>query len=145
MRAIAAPRVKIDTVAVLEALPFVSETIEQYLVGGLGLSSDTPEPMLLRLAIQEAVTNVIRHSYAGREPGRVVLELTCEDDEIVAIVRDRGIPFDPTSDEYKMPDPDQLIEAGRGIGIIRQVMGCIEYCYDPEQGNELTMRKKLWE
>jgi serine/threonine-protein kinase RsbW len=145
MRAFAAPRVRVDAMATLEALPFMSETIEQYLVSGLGLSSDTPEPMLLRLAIQEAVTNVIRHSYAGRDPGWVELELTCDDGEIVAVVRDQGIPFNPTSDEYEMPDPAQLIEAGRGIGIIRQVMGRIEYRYDPELGNELTMRKKLWE
>jgi serine/threonine-protein kinase RsbW len=143
-QAAAAVRLKVDALATLDALPFVSETIEQYLVRGLGLSSDTPEPMLLRLAIQEAITNVIRHSYTGQEPGRVVLELFREEDEIVAVVSDQGIPFDPTSDQYQMPDPDQLVEGGRGIGIIRQVMGRIDYHYDAAHGNQLTMRKKLW-
>ena len=92
------------------------------------------------LALQEMVTNVLRHGYALDEtkPIEVVFELS--DDNLVIVLRDQGPEFDPltydtTDCEGKGAMPTE--SGGFGIHIARMVMDRVEYA---REGGWNTLR-----
>ena len=59
------------------------------------------------LIISEAVSNVVRHAYRGRAPGRLELEVSVDDGMLTLVVADFGVGMSP--------DPDN---SGLGIGML---------------------------
>ena len=110
----------------------------------VGLMEQNAWPMRecfgVRLALEEAVVNAIKHGNR-MEPDKQVFiacELTAE--EITVVIEDEGEGFKPED----VPDPtdDENLEnpGGRGIMLIRSFMNAVAY---NERGNRLTMIKKL--
>jgi len=99
----------------------------------------------IQLAVDEACANVVSHAYEGMEPGE--MEISCELDEqaLTIRVRDWGPGFEP--DEIPDPDVEAPLEertpGGLGLFLIKKVMDQVHYACDPEQGNTLTMTKRL--
>jgi len=95
-------------------------------------------------AVDEAVTNIILHGYAGKE-GMVEVELERQDDALVVRLRDRAPQFDPTS--ISAPDLTLRLEqrrpGGLGIYLIRRLVDRIQYRVPAQGGNELTLVKQL--
>jgi serine/threonine-protein kinase RsbW len=99
----------------------------------------------IQLAVDEACANVVNHAYRGMDPGD--MEVSCFHDEraFSVCVRDWGRSFAPEA----VPEPD--VEApleertlgGLGMFLMKQVMDQVHYRFDPEQGNELKMTKRL--
>jgi len=134
----------VSAYASLKSLPLFSQIIRRFLVEGCDLSAESPETVQCRLAIQEAVTNVLRHAYRDREPGRIEIELTREEDHVVARIRDEGVPFDPRTARDAMRKPGEPAEGGYGLPIIAGVMTEIDYEFVAGRGNELVLRKRMW-
>ena len=61
-------RLAVDVLARKENIRLVSDTVQLFLADGAELRHDEPQATKLRLAIMEAVTNVVRHAYAP-DPG----------------------------------------------------------------------------
>ncbi len=99
----------------------------------------------LRLAVDEACTNIIEHGYAGSEPGPIEVSFDAGEGEVVVAIADRGKPFDPKS--VRVPDLDSRWEDRRvgGLGwyLVRRSVDEVAYDSDPEQGNRLTLVKKV--
>lgn len=96
----------------------------------------------LRLAIDEACTNVIKHAYQGNPNEEVSLAITIEPTHVTVRIRDWGIPFDQAT--YRRPNVMELSRerrsGGLGVDIIRRLMDEVEY--RNEKGtNEITMTK----
>jgi serine/threonine-protein kinase RsbW len=95
------------------------------------------------LAVQEMVTNVLRHAYDfdDSQPVEVVFDLKADAVEIS--LRDRGPEFDPLQHDLRaLANPEEMpIETGGyGIYIARMVMD--DVVYERHQGwNEVRMRK----
>jgi serine/threonine-protein kinase RsbW len=95
-------------------------------------------------AIDELVTNVIEHGYAGR-PGRVDVSASRIGDEIVLVIRDDAPPFDPRS----VPEPplDLPLErrplGGMGVHLARTLTDRVDHRILPTGGNEVTVHKRL--
>jgi anti-sigma regulatory factor (Ser/Thr protein kinase) len=95
-------------------------------------------------AVDEAVTNVFTHGYAGNG-GYISVRCQITGNEVEIIINDNGIQFDPA----KVPLPDLSSDlqdrrvGGLGIYIMRQMMDAVEYNFDAISGNELTLRKKI--
>jgi serine/threonine-protein kinase RsbW len=93
----------------------------------------------VRLALQEAVVNAIKHGH-GHDP-RMVVRTRCRvtDDQVLAEVEDEGTGFDPT--EVSDPTaPENLGEpGGRGLFLMRQCMTWVRY---NSQGNCVTLCKR---
>jgi anti-sigma regulatory factor (Ser/Thr protein kinase) len=88
------------------------------------------------LCLEEACTNVIRHSGA-REAMQVALRF--DGDALVCKVRDRGRGFDTTSfDPEAVPDP--LASEGRGLYLISRIMD--ELRLRSDGGLEVEMVKR---
>ena len=96
--------------------------------------------MAVELALQEAVTNAIRHGCGGDASKQLQCSLNCDDSgEIVITVRDPGTGFDPHAVPNPL-DPDNMLKpSGRGIFLINGLMDEVQYV---DGGRELKMRKR---
>lgn len=98
----------------------------------------------LKLAVDEAITNIITHGYAGMNPGSIILSLEIDPDKIIVNITDFGHAFEPS--EAEAPDVDAGLEdrstGGFGLFFIHQTMDEINYEIT-EGGNRLTFIKQL--
>jgi serine/threonine-protein kinase RsbW len=125
--------------ATLEALEDVVPVLRDTAAGLL------PEGRLDRfeIALVEALTNIIRHAYAGRNDGRIDIGITMEQRTLTVVLRDNGIAADPA--HFKAAEPkdvgdaiDDLPESGWGLDLIRQCSDGMTY-RRLASGNELTL------
>ena len=105
-----------------------------------------PEDLIadIVLAVDEALSNVIRHGYDGRPGENIDISVKAiKDDKLgegVEIrIRDFGkqVPLDKICGR----DLDDLRPGGLGVHIIRSVMAHTEYAHAPDGGMTLLMRK----
>lgn len=99
----------------------------------------------LQLAVDEACANVVQHAYEGMEAGDMEVSCSFDDECLIIRVRDWGRSFVP--EDVPEPDVDAPLEertlGGLGLFLIRQCMDQVEFSFDAELGNELTMTKRL--
>jgi serine/threonine-protein kinase RsbW len=98
----------------------------------------------LKLAVEEACTNIIIHGYAGMNPGSIILKLVFTGLTVVVTITDFGHPFEPC--EPPVPDVRAKLRdgvtGGFGLFLIYQTMDSVGY-QTAEDGNHLTFVKKL--
>ncbi len=98
----------------------------------------------LKLAVDEACTNIITHGYAGMNPGSIILSLEMAPNKVVVTITDFGHPFEPS--EASAPDVEAGLEdlpmGGFGLFFIYQTMDEINY-ETTEDSNHLTFIKQL--
>lgn len=94
----------------------------------------------IRLAVDEAVTNILTHGYDGS--GEIELELSIDGADLVVRLRDAAPPFDSTLVEPPDPGPaeDREKPGGFGLFLIKNSMDKLVH-HKLENGNELTMIK----
>jgi anti-sigma regulatory factor (Ser/Thr protein kinase) len=99
---------------------------------------------LVRLAVDEACSNIIAHAYGGEGDG--VIECSCHprEDHLTVILRDQGQPFDPES----VPPPnlsddlEQRTGGGLGLYFIREIMDEVDFDSEPGAENVLILVKR---
>jgi serine/threonine-protein kinase RsbW len=74
----------------------------------------------VEVAMTEALSNVICHSYEGRPRERLQLSLDIDESRLALGIRDRGQPFDP--ERYQPPDLDEPATGGYGVFLIEELM-----------------------
>jgi len=93
----------------------------------------------VRLALEEAIVNAIRHGNKGDPAKSVQVRYRVTDREVVTEIQDEGPGFDP----YNIPDPlaPENLESptGRGLFLIRYYMTSVTF---NERGNCLTLCKE---
>jgi anti-sigma regulatory factor (Ser/Thr protein kinase) len=125
--------------------PETLEAIQRFVVDGCRKAgADDATAFDLRLAVDEACTNVAVHGYAGVEPGPIGVVLESDGARIRVTIADRGVPFSPE----RVKPPDLAADAERapgGLGwhLIRQVTDEIEYHSDTDSGNRLVLGRRL--
>jgi phosphoserine phosphatase RsbU/P len=107
---------------------------------GLGDS----ETYAVELAIDEACTNIIEHAYRGEDRGDIECTFESSNDCLTIVIRDHGLPFDPST--LADPDLDADIEnravGGLGVFLMKQLMDEVRFEPLGEAGNLLTMVKR---
>ena len=94
-------------------------------------------------AVDEAVSNIIEHSYKGEDKGKIACTCISDADSFTVILEDYGIPFNPNS----VPLPDlnvplkQRKDHGLGFFLMHQWMDEVhfEFC---QNCNRLVMVKR---
>lgn len=105
---------------------------------------DIPKDVVLdlKLAVDEACTNIIEHGYKGMDPGSIILSFRIEPDRILVQITDFGHVFEPV--QVPKPDVEAALEerelGGLGLFLIYQTMDNIDY-QSSEEGNTLTFTK----
>jgi serine/threonine-protein kinase RsbW len=92
---------------------------------GVGRSAGASEETVadLKLAITEAVANVVRHAYPEGTAGRVTVELLATPDKLEIAVSDTGRGLGDA--DLSVPD-ESPGEGGMGLSIIRAVADEVE-------------------
>lgn len=100
---------------------------------------------LMRLAIEEIATNIIKYSYPGDAPGPICVDCAAAGGVLQVLIRDRGAPFDP----HDAPPPDLSADLARrpvgglGLFLVRELSDDLHYRHDPAtRWNELTIVKR---
>jgi serine/threonine-protein kinase RsbW len=93
----------------------------------------------VRLALEEALVNAIRHGNQG-DPGKQVrVRYRVTADEVWAEVEDQGQGFDPAGVADPI-SPERLERpSGRGLLLMRHYLSSVEY---NQRGNAVTLRKR---
>lgn len=97
----------------------------------------------IRLAVDEAYTNIIKHSYNYDENKSVDIELGYNGNEFWVSLLDTGEAFDPSN--YSEPDVRQQIKnkkrGGVGVYLIKKLMDDVRYT-NKGSTNVIRMTKK---
>jgi serine phosphatase RsbU (regulator of sigma subunit)/anti-sigma regulatory factor (Ser/Thr protein kinase)/transposase len=98
----------------------------------------------IKLAIDEACSNIIRHAYRGVTDGKILLEMGIGIRDLKIVITDYGKPFDFRS--VKDPDLNYYVDIGKkgglGIWLIKKVMHRVAYKAYGDH-NELILYRKL--
>lgn len=93
------------------------------------------------LAVDEACSNIIRHSYKNDHTKEIELTICTEPDCLSIVVQDKGIEFDINCIEKR--DVSEVKPGGLGIYIIQNIMDTVEYSRTKDGCNKLSMIKKI--
>lgn len=98
----------------------------------------------MRLAVEEAVVNVIEYAYPIGEEGEIEVCMTADGECLKAVITDAGRPFDPTLKEgvdISLSAEERQI-GGLGIHLLRGLVDDVHYDY-VNGHNTLTLTKRL--
>lgn len=118
----------IDVPAVPTSLDVVQDTFATWW-DGLGID-DPQRRFRFETALVEIAANVIEHTRrADTEHGRrFMLDLGVEDDELVAVLSDNGMPVDIDLSAVTMADPED--EGGRGLALAIAALDRLEHRHE---------------
>ena len=92
----------------------------------------------IRLALDEALSNAVRHGNGGDPAKHVTIEYNISDRAFEASVTDEGLGFAPN----QIPDPTQQENldrpCGRGVMLMKAYMSRVSF---NKQGNQVTLIK----
>ena len=118
-------------------LPVVRSTVSE-LAAVWGF--DNEHCRSITLAVDEALSNVIRHAYKNRCDQEIELNCQAHSDSLEFSFVDRGEAADPS--RVCARPLDEIALGGRGTHLIRQIMDEVHYERVPE-GNRLRLKKYL--
>ena len=123
------------------------EGLSAIIIDAVMSSEDMPsdEGLLfkLRLAVEEAVENIVNYAYSDGA-GYLEADTSVKDGVLSIVLQDAGVPFNPLDKE----DPDITLSAedrpigGLGIFLCKKLMDSVEYEF-VNGCNKLTIRKRI--
>lgn len=96
----------------------------------------------IQMAVDEACSNIIEHSYEGEGQGDIICTCTVFNDRLAIELVDFGQPFDPS----RVPTPDvntaleQRKRGGLGLFFINKLMDHIEFQFIPSNDPDVSER-----
>ena len=107
-----------------------------------GFSADKVYAVLT--AVEEAVWNIIEHSYCDIPSGQIICEAETSTQGLIIILKDHGTPMPPE----KYPNRENLLKAnpqkleGMGLYLMVHLMDEVEFDFSKPGVNQLTMLKR---
>lgn len=104
---------------------------------------DSKDTYAVKLAVDEACSNIIEHSYGDEQGGKIHCSYRVLKDGLKITIQDWGKPFTPD----EIPDPDfnvdlyDLKPRGAGLYFMRNLMDEIHFDFESGDGNILVMIK----
>jgi serine/threonine-protein kinase RsbW len=98
----------------------------------------------VRMAVDEACTNIIQHAYGGEGRGQIQLVCETQAEGLRVTIYDQGRSFEP----LQVPDLDPQAPlpkrqpGGMGLFFIRNLMDTVEFKFGTPQGNQLILFKR---
>ncbi len=110
----------------------------------------------LELCCDEASTNIIEHAYGSEDLGPITVQYEATTEAFNVTFLDHGHPFSPqdvpepgpfNDDKKTQPDLSEFLDSlkigGLGIHLMRRLMDDVQYSFDEEEGNRLTLVKNI--
>ena len=130
---------RVDVAADPRLLGSVRALLRSYLTA-CGIAEDKSDEVVL--AVDEACTNAIRHSYGGPCSERIELRLRCSDEGLEIVVADHGKPAPPQAvapRDLPAPDPATVKPGGLGVHLMHRVFDRVEFRPGERSGNTVRM------
>ena len=101
-----------------------SVRIARYALKSFLAVNDVPEDIAIdsEIALGEALSNVIIHTYRDFEGGRIIVSYLLKDDELRIVIRDFGPPVNKENLRLIPPDPENPRTGGYGLYIIQSLV-----------------------
>jgi serine/threonine-protein kinase RsbW len=105
---------------------------------------DSKETYAVKLAVDEACSNIIEHGYGEKEGTEICCSYEILEDGLKITIQDWGKPFAPD----EVPDPnfdvnlDDLDPRGAGLYFMKNLMDEVKFDFKSGDGNILTMIKR---
>lgn len=97
------------------------------------------ESNAVTIAVDEAASNIIKHTYNGAKNELIVVNFRIHEDRLEVVFRDFGEKVDPKT--IKSRDLNEIRPGGLGVHLIKSTMDVVNYDNSFEVGNQLTMVK----
>lgn len=94
----------------------------------------------IKLAVDEACSNVIRYAYHGDTSKEIVVKYGSSQKQISIIIEDSGEKADP--EKIRGRDLDDVRPGGLGMHFIRRVFDRVEFDAKKVKGNRLRLMKQ---
>lgn len=94
----------------------------------------------IKLAVDEVLSNIMRHAYRGDTTRPIILACSRSGDSVQVEICDDGREFDPFA--QTVPPPDELRSGGRGLFLIRTAVDGHEYAR-VDGWNRVRLSKRL--
>ncbi len=125
-------------------LRIVRDLVRSYLIEA-GFASERVDEVVL--GVDEACSNAIRHSCAGKPDSTFRITFRSAKDWLEIQLEDSGEPASPESfvrGEWPSPaDASDVRPGGLGVHLMHEVFDQVEFCPGVTQGNCVTMKLKL--
>jgi len=95
----------------------------------------------VKLAVDEACSNVIKHAYRGKTDRKIVVQFRIADDSFVVIIEDNGIKASPN--KIKGRDFDDIRPGGLGIHLIERAFDTMSFDKRKKRGNRLRLMRRI--
>jgi anti-sigma regulatory factor (Ser/Thr protein kinase) len=126
----------------LASLPLIGSRLHAFAREVAGERGEAKEVHDLRLAVQEACTNVIKHGRRSAAERRFVIRFEFAEDVLSVLVTDQGAPFEPPVISEPPGSREDPAEGGYGLFLMRALVD--EMFYEVRaRGNTLVLRKRL--
>ncbi len=102
------------------------------------LNFDEEKVYMIKLAIAEALTNIIEHSYKAEKDETIEININIDEKSIAFEITDYGTKQEISN--IKSRNLQDYQEGGLGVHIIQSVMDEVKYIHI-ESGTKLIMRK----
>jgi serine/threonine-protein kinase RsbW len=103
------------------------------------LDFDHEKAQGLKLAVNEAVNNIIQHAYEGKTNKSIFVFFYLFSDRLEIAIRDYGKKVSP--DQIKSRDLDDVKDHGIGVFLMEQFADEIAYDFTPSVGTEIKFIK----
>ena len=91
----------------------------------------------VKLAVDEACANVMKHAYRGKTDKKIVVRFRISEDRFVVIIEDSGIKASPK--DIKGRDLDDIRPGGLGIHLIKRAFDTMSFDGRKKRGNRLRL------
>lgn len=94
----------------------------------------------IKLAVDEACSNVIKYAYRGDTSKGIVVKYGCSKKQITIVIEDNGEKADP--ERIRGRDLEDVRPGGLGMHFIRRVFDRVEFDAKKVKGNRLLLVKQ---
>jgi serine/threonine-protein kinase RsbW len=118
-------------------------SIVRSVTGKIAQIYEITEPLTedMKLAVDEACTNVIKHAYRGDRTKKIVLKYKITKKSFNVIIEDSGIKAQ--ADLIKGRSLDDIRPGGLGIHFIKRVFDVFQFDETKKKGNRLILIKSM--
>lgn len=140
-------RLSIDVPAEPSQLRLLTGVVRRCLVDGAGIYPSDATYHQIQLAVREACSNVVKHSYAAAPAGLLGLRLRIRRGRVLVQIEDRGLPM-PKRELLRMAASKEAPPAGRkeggfGLRLIKSTMDKVVYGRKANGVNVVRLYKRL--
>lgn len=95
----------------------------------------------IKLAVDEACSNVIKHAYLGQTGRKITVKYTITPEDFSVIIEDNGLKADP--DLIKGRRLNDVRPGGLGVHFIRRIFDVFEFDEKRIKGNRLRLVRHM--